>query len=60
MDNPDDLFLKVVGILNSLFMVMCFLGILAGLILILRRKRWGYYIIFVALAGIVVHMIFRG
>ncbi len=59
MEDPDGLFLQVIALMNALVPVACLLGLLAGIILALRRNRWGYYIIFVALAGMAAHMFFR-
>ena len=59
MQDQYNLFVKVIVLLNALFPAFCLIGLLAGVVLILRRNRWGYYIMFVALAGIAAHMFFH-
>ena len=55
----DGLFLKVIAVLNALVPAMCLIGLVAGGAMIFRRNKWGYYIIFVALAGLAVQKIFH-
>ena len=47
---------QVIMMLNAMIPVFCAVGLLAGVILIICKNRWGYYIVFVSLAGLAARM----
>ncbi|GEM_PF-5784743 len=49
-------FRKVIVMLNAVIPVLCVVGLLAGGVMIMCRKKLGYYIACVSLAGLAVRM----
>ena len=55
----ESLFLLVITLMNMLLPVICLAGIFTAGLLILRHNRWGYYVAFIFIAGLLAQRFFQ-
>lgn len=53
-------FRDVIVLLNAAIPIVCVVGILAGVLLIAAKNRWGYYIVGISLVGLIARMFISG